>query len=178
MDLAMSPRARLLSIVLLAASIGSIAPAALYAGGEEAKRAETAAWIHNLDLPAYEAQKVVYHVDFAGGFFNRRYKHLLQVAKNHADAVGPGLLDLRIVMQGDGADLLAFARGDAAAGAAIDALKARGVRFLICRNTLVQRGIDPDRDLYGVARQDVLRAAVGEIAALEAQGFRYMKPGG
>lgn len=139
---------------------------------------QTADWVTRTELPAYDPQKALYHVDFDGGLFNRRYKHLLQVARNHVEAVGMDQLDLRIVMQGDGADLLAFARSDPAARKTIDDLKLRGVRFLICRNTLVVRGLDPDRDLYDVAREDVVRAAVGEIAALEAQGFRYMKPGG
>ena len=51
-----------------------------------------------------------------------------------------------------------------------------GVKFLVCRNTLMARGIDPDRELYDVAKEDVIRTAVGEIAQLEQRGFQYIKP--
>jgi uncharacterized protein len=79
------------------------------------------------------------------------------------------------VLQGGGLDLLLKAKGDAGMAADIDRLKAAGVRFLICRNTLTQRGIDPYTQLHGVHDADIIRAGVGEAAKLAAAGFVYMK---
>lgn len=75
--------------------------------------------------PAYAPQRVVYHVAENGGFLGRGFKKLLQVASNHVEALETGQLDLRIVLQGDGVDLLTDAKGDAALAARIDGLKAK-----------------------------------------------------
>ena len=136
----------------------------------------TAAWVREMKLQTYAPQKVIYHVDQSAGRLNGHFRHVLQVAQNHVDAVGADNLDLRIVLQSEGVDLLSWAKGNSAAQASIDALKKQGVKFQICRNTLVKRGIDPDADLYDVGRADIIRTAVGEIAALEQQGFQYIKP--
>jgi uncharacterized protein len=136
----------------------------------------TADWVRDLTTPDYGRQQVIYHVDEGAGLFNGRFRHVLQVAQNHVNAVGPDKLDLRIIMQSEGVDLLSWAKGDAAAQAKIASLKAQGVKFEVCRNTLISRGIDPDKQLYDVKHSDIVRAAVGEIAALEQQGFQYIKP--
>ena len=133
-------------------------------------------WGRPLQTPRYGPQKVIYHLSEGAGLLDGRYRHLLQVAGNHVAAVGKDRLDLRIVMQSEGVDMLERAKHNEVLRERIDKLRADGVRFLICRNTLISRGIDPDRDLYGVKREDIIRAGVGEIAALQAQGFVYMKP--
>ncbi len=125
--------------------------------------------------PAYAPQRVVYHVAENGGFLGRGFKKLLQVASNHVEALETGQLDLRIVLQGDGVDLLTDARGDTALAARIDTLKAKGVRFLVCGNTLRMRKIEASR-LHGIAPGDVVRAGVAEITALQQQGYVYVKP--
>lgn len=160
--------------ILLAAAAGFAA--APYAMRLASVSAPPPDWVMAQDREPYAPQKVIYHVDEGGGFFNRRFKRLLQVADNHVRAVGPGRIDLRIVLQGDGVDLLAWAREDEDARRAVDALRAKGVRFEICRNTLIQRRIDPDARLHKVARADVVTAAVGEIGALEQKGFVYIRP--
>lgn len=160
--------------VLLAAFAGFAA--APYAAGLATSPPPPPAWVMAQEREPYASQKVVYHVNEGGGLFNRRFKHLLQVAENHVRAVGPGRLDLRIVLQGDGVDLLSWAREDETARRAVDALRGNGVRFEVCRNTLIQRRIDPDARLYRVARADVVTAAVGEIGALEQKGYVYIRP--
>ncbi|MCB1540960.1 MAG: DsrE family protein, partial [Rhodoblastus sp.] len=107
---------------------------------------------------------------------NGHFRHILQIAQNHVDAVGADKLDLRIILQGDGVDFLLWARDNFDARQKIDNLKLEGVKFLVCRNTLLARGIDPDRELYDVQKEDVIRTAVGEIAQLEQKGFQYIKP--
>lgn len=158
--------------LLVAAGAAALGVGA-YAFGHNSK---TAPWVEALELKDYERQQVIYHVDEGAGLFNGRFRHVLQVAQNHVNAVGADKLDLRIIMQSEGVDLLAWARNDETARKQVDRLKAQGVKFEVCRNTLIKRGIDPDTELYDVKRADVIRAAVGEIAALEQQGFQYIKP--
>jgi uncharacterized protein len=122
----------------------------------------------------YDAQRVVYHVTDGKGLFERKWKNLLHVAKNHVDAVAFGELDLRIVMQGGGIDLLRAAAKDAALATEIDRLKRQGVRFVVCKNTLALKGIDP-ATLHGVSRADIVSSSVAEAAKLARDGYVYMK---
>lgn len=131
--------------------------------------------VASMAFPLYSEQKVVYHLMGDGGFRNRAYRNLMVIANHHIDAVGEGWLDLRIVMQGDGINLLAAAKRDVALAASIDRLKARGVRFVICKNTLTYQGIDPYTQLHGVKREDIVGASVAEVASLAQQGFVYLK---
>ncbi len=140
------------------------------------KPGQTADWVKAMKVEEYGRQQVIYHIDQRAGLLSGHYRHVLQVAQNHVDAVGADKLDLRIVMQGEGVDFLSWARGNFDARNKIDELKLQGVKFLVCRNTLLARGIDPDRELYDVQREDVIRTAVGEIAQLEQKGFQYIKP--
>ncbi|HMN73764.1 MAG TPA: DsrE family protein [Rhodoblastus sp.] len=136
----------------------------------------TADWVKRMSVEDYGRQRVIYHIDQRAGLFSGHFRHILQIAQNHVDAVGADKLDLRIILQGDGVDFLSWARDNPQAQAKIDNLKREGVKFQVCRNTLLARGIDPDRELYGVKQTDIVRAAVGEIASLEQQGFQYIKP--
>jgi uncharacterized protein len=123
----------------------------------------------------YEAQRVVYHVTDGEGLFQRRFKNILHVARNHTDVVAFGDLDLRILLQGSGIDLLRKARSDTALAADIDKLKRAGVRFLVCRNTLVLNGIDPASTLHGVKPEDIVSSSMAEAALLIAKGYVYLK---
>ena len=171
----MSLRPRFLSLaaVALAAALGFAA--APYAADMIQTPDAMPDWVARRPADIYAPQRVVYHLKDGGGLFNRHYKGVLKVAENHVAALAPGKVDLRVVMQGDGVDLLAWARRDEAARRAVDALKAKGVRFEVCRNTLLQRRINPDVRLHGVAREDVVTTAVGEIGALEQKGYVYIK---
>ena len=164
----------LIVFALLLGAGGAALGLGAYAFGHT--RGETAAWVRDMKTDGYGPQRVIYHIDEGAGLFNGRFKHVLQVAQNHVNAVGADRLDLRIILQSEGVDLLSWAKGDKNAQDKIASLKAQGVKFEVCRNTLISRGIDPDRELYDVKRTDIVRAAVGEIAALESQGFQYIKP--
>ncbi len=160
--------------VILAIVAGvAIAGAGFGIGTRSEVRRSSAA---DLKLPGYAQQKVVYHVTETDGLTRRGYTlHVLQAAQNHVNAVGQDKLDLRIVLQGDGLDLLREAKSDPAFSKRVDTLKAEGVKFLVCRNTLVGRNLDPS-ELYDVKTSDIVGAAVAEVAALQAQGFVYLKP--
>ncbi len=121
----------------------------------------------------YEPQRVIYHVTDGEWFFERKFKNMLHVARNHVDAVALGELDLRIVLQGGGMDLLLKAK-DAKLASEIDLLRKAGVVFVVCRNTLVLRGIDP-ATLYMVRREDIVASSVAEAATLVGKGYVYMK---
>jgi intracellular sulfur oxidation DsrE/DsrF family protein len=113
-------------------------------------------------------------VDYEPGWRGQAYEELTSALENHVRAVGADNLKLMVVLQGNGADFLARAKAKPAFARRVDALKEKGVRFLICRNTLIGRAIDPFTDLYGVAREDVVRSAVAELAALQQEGYVYL----
>lgn len=125
---------------------------------------------------SYEGQKVIYHISEGVGLLNRNAKRWVGNMENHFAATPNGDLSLVVVMNGDGVDLLAAAKSDPDLAARIDRLRSKGARFLVCRNTLVSRGIDPQTDLFGVGPQDIVPAGVAEIAYLETKGYGYLRP--
>lgn len=124
--------------------------------------------------PIYGPQKVVYHVNFDGGQDMKQYKSTLGNIQNHINAVGKDKLDLRVVMNGDGLGLLMEAEKNADIGQRVSNLKAQGVKFQICKNTLSGRNIELD-DLYDAWDQDVVPSGVAEVAKLEQEGFALIK---
>lgn len=125
---------------------------------------------------AYEAQKVVYHLTEAPSVLHVNYTRWVAAMEGHFKAAGDGGLDLVAVLNGDGIDFLAVAKEDAGLAARIDALRLKGARFLISRETLTARGIDPEKDLFGVAPEDIVEAGVAEITLLQQQGYAYLRP--
>jgi hypothetical protein len=124
--------------------------------------------------PAYSPQKVVYHVNFAGGEDNRKYTATLRNIQNHINALGADRLDLRVVMNGNGLGLLQEGANNADLGQRISNLKSQGIQFHICRNTMTGRGITLD-DLYGAWDEDIVPSGVAEVGHLQAQGYSYVK---
>ena len=124
----------------------------------------------------YAPQKAVYQFTHAGGWFDGEYKRVLNIMQNHVAALGPGRLDLRVVLSGDGLLLLKDAKSNAQLSGLVDALKAQGVRFLVCNNTVSSKRLDPLRDLYDVSPGDVVIAGIAEVASLQQQGFVYLNP--
>lgn len=60
--------------------------------------------------------------------------------------------------------------------AKIDGLKAQGVAFNVCANTLKGKNVDLEGDLYGATQADVVPSGVAELAKLQAEGYTYIKP--
>lgn len=119
-------------------------------------------------------QKVVYEND--GGLPDDKtyFNFILRNIANHLDATG-GNVEIRMVSFGRGVALFALAKTDPALAAQIDALRAKGVRFLVCRNSMRGMKVTP-QDLYKVPPTDVVPAGVAEIARLEGQGFVPIHP--
>ena len=121
-------------------------------------------------------QKAVYHLVDSAGFLNRNVKRWLANMDNHRNALGVDHLDLVVVMNGDGLDLLIAAKNDPAVASRIDQLKKYGAKFLICRKTLESRHLDWRKDLYDVRPEDVVVSGMPTVVALERQGYAYMRP--
>ncbi|RJE86649.1 hypothetical protein D3P04_06915 [Paracoccus onubensis] len=124
----------------------------------------------------YAPQKVVYHINGTGGENGAGYKPALNNISNHISAVGADNLDLRVVMHGDGLGLLQAAIDDQQLQGIIAGLKNDGVQFLVCKNTLTGRNIDPETDLFDVWPEDIVPSGVAELGKLQAEGFAYIKP--
>lgn len=121
----------------------------------------------------YADQKVVYHND--GSTEPDYFRHLLGNIRNHITALGSEHVQIVVVDNGGGLDLLQQANDDAELSKRVDALRADGVRFLVCANTLKSRGLDI-ADLYGATEADVVPSGVAELARLQQQGFAYIHP--
>ena len=119
---------------LLAASIGVVVSGAGALAQGDGPMAAPAGY--------YTFQKVVYQNDGGLPDANAYFERLLRNVGNHIQAVG-GKVEIRVVDFGEGVKPFVTARTDAALAAKIDALKAKGVRFLICHNTLEGMKLKP-----------------------------------
>ena len=124
---------------------------------------------------AYGDQKVVYHND-GSQTDNRKYFNLLlgNVGSQIA-AVGKDHVQVKVVDLSGGVDLLQQAAAEPELAGRIDSLRAQGVVFLVCKNTLAARNIDW-HTLYGVKEVDLVPSGVAEISKLQQQGYTYVHP--
>ena len=130
-------------------------------------------------------QKVVYHINEDDP---KQQTGALRNIQNLINAVGKDNLDLRVVMHGNGVSMVLLpdalgrvkgfknANADPQMQASIDALKGQGVAFKVCNNTLTNRKVNRDEDLYMVGAADIVPRGVAELAILQGQGFAYIKP--
>lgn len=166
-----SPAKSALAAVALVALVGATAQILPVLEGAASSRA---------DIPAarsepYAPQKVVYHLGAAESWFGDSFKSKLGNIRNHLTAVGDANAQIAVVMHGDGVNLLLKAKGNSTLASAVDALRARGVRFLVCRNTLLDRRLDV-ASLHGFTAADIVPSGVAEIASLQQQGYVYLRP--
>ncbi len=132
---------------------------------------------HAQDQSRYGKVKVAYHLNAPGGDADKGFLQALRNVRNHIDAVGPGNAEVRIVMHGDGLNLLAAAKTNLTLqGEVADLKSTHKVQFVVCKNTLTQRKIDPDKDLFDVEKSDIVPSGVAELSLLQTQGFTYLKP--
>lgn len=124
----------------------------------------------------YGQQKVVYHIDYAGGDDNVRYFKALQTIRNHINAVGRENLSAVLVIHNLGIGLLKAAKTDMKLKAALVGLKGDNVQVDVCAKTIRDQKIDVGRDLYDVFDEDIVPSGVAEIVRLEQLGYGYIKP--
>ncbi len=129
------------------------------------------------DVPAdyYQDQKVVYHNNAKGKDSADYFNALLKNLGNHIEAVGKDHVDIKVVNHGDGITLFQQAQSDKNVAAQIDALRGKGVQFLICKNTLTERKVDW-KQLYGVQEEDLVPSGVAELIRLQQKSFLYVHP--
>lgn len=121
----------------------------------------------------FKDQKVVYYND--GGYPDNTayFKMMLTNIRNNIEAVGKGHIQVRVVDLGAGVDLFITTNTNPDLASRIDALKAEGVKFLICNNALKGRKID-SHTLYGVKESDIVPSGVAELIRLQQMGFFYI----
>lgn len=132
--------------------------------------------INAMTFAPYPSQKIVYHISGGLGLLSRNFDQPLGNIANHVKAFGSNPFSLKVVVNGDGIGMLTRALHEKHLSDRIDALRAKGVVFEVCFNTLKERGLDPDTELYGVKREDIIASGVAEVAMLQGQGYIYVKP--
>ena len=120
-----------------------------------------------------DKQKVVYHINYND---ETQLKAALGNVKNHISAVGQDKIDVKVVMHGNGVDLLKIANTDPNMQQRVISLKQDGVAFEVCNNTLVNKKISYKNDLFDVSEKDIVPSGVAEVANLQQQGYVYIKP--
>ncbi len=124
----------------------------------------------------YGQQKVVYHINYEGGEGDKAYRGALRNIQNHINAVGAENLDLKVVLHGNGVNLLRHAVTDEKLQMSVTSLKSQDVSFQVCNNTLVGRKISYENDLFEVWEDDIVPSGVAELSRLQQMGYTYIKP--
>jgi len=120
-----------------------------------------------------DKQKVVYHINYND---DKQLNAALGNVKNHISAIGKDKIDVKVVMHGNGVDLLKTANTDLDMQQKVIGLKKDGVAFQVCNNTLVNKKINYKNDLFDVSQKDIVPSGVAEVANLQQQGYVYIKP--
>jgi uncharacterized protein len=132
-----------------------------------------------MDLPGaalatdYGKQKVVYHINAGDPQQNLAAMRNIQ---NHINAVGADNIDIKVVMHGPGLNLLINAKDNPDMRSGVDNLKMQNVGFQICKNTVVSRNLDLEKDVYDATPADIIPSGVAHLSYLQAQGYTYVKP--
>lgn len=122
----------------------------------------------------YQFQRVVYQN--SGGLPDDR-AYFLRVLRNigaHVSAT-EGNVEIRLVSFSGGVKVFQQAKTDPDLAKAIDAVREKKVRLLLCRNTMRAMNLTID-DVYGVTEADIVPSGVAELARLQGLGFVYIHP--
>lgn len=122
----------------------------------------------------YTFQKVVYQNDGGWPDDHSYFGRFLRNINAHLVATD-SKVEIHVVSFAAGVKMFQMARTDATLSTQIDALRAKGVHFEICRNTLRGMGIGLDQ-LYNVKPDDVVPSGVAEIARLQGLGYVFEHP--
>jgi len=120
-----------------------------------------------------DKQKVVYHINYND---EKQLNAALGNVKNHISAIGKDKIDVKVVLHGNGVDLLKTANTDLDMQQKVIGLKKDGVAFEVCGNTLKGKKINYKNDLFDVSEKDIVPSGVAELATLQQQGYVYIKP--
>ncbi len=126
------------------------------------------------DVPYYQFQKVVYQN--SGGLPDDR-AYFLRVLRNigaHLTAT-EGNVEITLVSFSAGVKAFQQAKTDPELAKAIDAVREKKVRLLVCRNTMRALNLTVD-DIYGITEADIIPSGVAELARLQGLGYVYIHP--
>lgn len=123
---------------------------------------------------SHQVQQVVYQN--SGGLPDDR-AYFLRVLRNIGAhiAATDGKVEIRLVSFSGGVKVFQQSRTDAELAAAIDGALEKGVRLLVCRNTMRALNLAVT-DVHGVTEADIVPSGVAEIARLQGMGFVYIHP--
>lgn len=124
--------------------------------------------------PYYEFQRVVYQNSAGWPDEKTYFQRLLRNIGAHLAAT-EGKVEIRVVSFAAGVKLFQLAKIDPAVAKALDDLRAKNVRFLICRNTLAAMNLTR-AELYKVEETDIVASGAAEIARLQGLGYVYVHP--
>jgi uncharacterized protein len=130
-----------------------------------------ALWL--LAAAAFAQDRVVYHIDESATQATKALRNI----RNHLDAAPD--TKIIVVAHGEGVDFLMEGAKDAKNpnieyAPLVSALKARGVRFEVCENTLKTRNLRKEQFILDV---DFTPSGVVRIAQLQArEHYAYIKP--
>ncbi len=122
----------------------------------------------------YQFQKVVYQN--SGGLQDDRAYFLRELRNIGAHvAATEGNVEIRLVSFSGGVKVFQQAMTDPELAKAIDGVLEKGVRLLLCRNTMRALNLTAE-DVYRITEDDIVPSGVAEIARLQGLGFVYLKP--
>lgn len=99
------------------------------------------------------------------------HKGFLNNLKNLKEGWGDGV-QVAVVVHGPGIDLVT--KGKTTGETELQKMTQKGVQFVVCRNTMKQRGISEEKIIKGVG---FVQMGVGEIILKQEQGWSYLKAG-
>jgi intracellular sulfur oxidation DsrE/DsrF family protein len=124
----------------------------------------------------YGKQKVVYHINYNGGEDDKAYRAAMQNIRNHISAVGRDNIEVKVVLHGNGVNLLKDAVSNQKVQQDVLNLRSQNVAFQVCKNTLTGRKIDYEKDLFEVFEDNIVPSGVAELSRLQQMGYTYIKP--
>ena len=124
----------------------------------------------------YGKQKVVYHINYNGGEADKAYRGAMRNIQNHINAVGQDNIEIKVVLHGNGVNLLKDAKSNEKVQQDVLNLRSQKVKFEVCNNTLKGRKISYENDLFEVFKEDIVPSGVAELSRLQQMGYTYIKP--
>lgn len=99
------------------------------------------------------------------------HKGLMNNLKHLKEGWGDSVL-VEVVVHGPGIDLVT--KGKSTQEQAMQAMMAKGVKFVVCRNTMKQKNITEEQIISNVG---FVPMGIGEIIQKQEQGWSYLKAG-
>lgn len=117
--------------------------------------------------------QAVYHISTAD--HHRQYIALLNIENHLSDLREQGdKASIRVLLEGDGVTLMVRAAQEPQLQQKIHRLRSRGVRFLIEAGSLLQRGLEAERDLMAISSDDLVENGILTLVDLQQQGYAYI----